>query len=201
MKRKREPFPPAFYIYERWNYLMKLSINGRGVEVTDNLEQLFEKKLTKLDKYFREDATAKIVLSHSSRGRQRLELTISSGGTLFRSEVEAETFQNAIDEAEENIERQIRKNKTRLQRRFREKALDKQEFNRIESDKQFAEEEDKDEIVRVKRFSYKPMSSEEAILEMNLLGHNFFVYSDIDTGTINVIYRRDEGGYGLIMPE
>jgi putative sigma-54 modulation protein len=180
---------------------MKLSITGRGVEVADNLERLFEKKLTKLDKYFREDATAKIVLSNSSKGRQRLELTISYGGTLFRSEVEAESFQTAYDEAEENIERQIRKNKTRLQKRFRDKALDKQEFNRIESDKQFTEEEDKDEIVRVKRFSYKPMSSEEAILEMNLLGHNFFVYSDIDTRTINVIYRREEGGYGLIMPE
>ncbi len=181
---------------------MKLTVNGRGVTVTDDLVQLFEKKLTKLDKYFREDATAKIVLSHSSRGQQRLELTISSGGTLFRSEVEAETFQTAYDEAEENIGRQIRKNKTRLQKRFRDKAMDKQAYNRMTSDQQFNDEpEDKEEIVRVKRFVYKPMSSDEAILEMNLLGHNFFVYSDIDTGTINVIYKREEGGYGLIMPE
>ena len=170
---------------------MKINIIGRRMEVEESLKQLISKKLTKLDKYFRDDAVAYVTLSHE-KNAERLELTVSSTGMLFRSEEMNSTFNNALDTAVDTIERQIRKNKTRLEKRLREGSL------------RFADEpEESEEVfgIREKVFVMKPMSPEEAILQMNLIGHEFFMFRNSDTGEAAVVYRRHNGGYGLIIPE
>ena len=170
---------------------MKINIIGRRMEVEESLKQLISKKLTKLDKYFRDDAVAYVTLSHE-KNAERLELTVSSTGMLFRSEEIDSTFNNALDTAVDTIERQIRKNKTRLEKRLREGSL------------RFTDEpEESEEVfgIREKVFVMKPMSPEEAILQMNLIGHEFFMFRNSDTGEAAVVYIRHNGGYGLIIPE
>jgi len=177
---------------------MKITIVGRQVEVTDELKQLFDKKLAKFEKFFRDDAVAYITLK-KEHAMEVLELTISSGGTLYRSEEKNSTFNNALDEAIEAIERQIRKNKTRLEKRLREGAFIKDVVNTpavtLDAD------EEADFEIRVKTFPIKPMSAEEAILQMNLLGHEFFVFEHDETGDVSVVYKRNNKKYGMIVPE
>ena len=179
---------------------MKITITGRQTEVPKDFLELVEKKLSKYDKFFRDDATAYVTLK-KRRNFEILELTISSSGLMFRAEEENSTFQNALDEALASIERQIRKNKTKLGRRIRESAFQKEE---AKAEKLIVEEEAPVEIdvpIRVKEFTMKPMSVEEAILEMNMLGHQFFVFEHDQTGLISVVYQRKDGGYGLIKPK
>lgn len=171
---------------------MKINVIGRRVDVEESLKLLIEKKLTKLDKYFRDDAVAYVTLSRE-KNDERLELTLTSGATLFRAEEREETFQNALDTAIDVIERQIRKNKTRLEKRLREGA-----FRSIEDQPEEFEEAFK---IRTKTFIMKPMTPEEAILQMNLIGHEFFMFENSETGASAVVYRRKNGGYGLILPE
>ena len=130
------------------------------------------------------------------RDLERLEITISAGGTLYRCEEESSTFENAMDECIESIERQMRKNKTRLKNRLRVDAFAPENFTSPEP----AEEED-NSVLRVKTFRMKPMTPEDAILQMNLLGHNFFMFRDSKSEEICVVYRRNDGAYGLIVPE
>ena len=136
---------------------------------------------------------------HGNRGlelqaqRKMYEITINAAGTLFRSEVEDETFRNALDHALYAIERQIRKNKTRLERRLRTGAFDQ---GILETGEDI--EEEQEFIIRRKAFPIKPMSVEEAIMQMNLLEHEFFVFRDDRTDEINVVYKRKAGDYGLI---
>lgn len=170
---------------------MKTQILLRQVTLTDNEKAIIEKKLRKLDKFFDDEVQAFITLSRK-RERQILELTISSGGMIYRSEVEAESFLHAIDPAVNIIDRQIRKNKTRLEKRLREGA-----FTPDADISEWVDEEKEFKIHR-KNFNLKPMSSEEAILQMNLLGHEFFVYEDQDSAEVCVVYRRKDGEYGLI---
>ncbi|MBQ7499968.1 MAG: ribosome-associated translation inhibitor RaiA [Clostridia bacterium] len=177
---------------------MKIKTLGRQVEVTPDLEELFEKKLSKLDKFFKDDAEANITLRERRNGRKKLELTINSGGTLFRCEEEDETFRNALDKAVSKIERQIRKNKTRLEKRLREGAFQSEPSDDYGADE--LDEEGEFEI-RTKSFSFKPMSPEEAILQMNLLEHEFFVFENDVTGKVNVVYKRHGNKYGLITPD
>lgn len=175
---------------------MKITTFGRQVEVTEDLKILFEKKLGKLDKFFHDGADCNVTLRERKNGRKVLEVTITSGSTLFRAETEEETFQNALDKAVATIERQIRKNKTRLAKRLRETAFDRD----LPAFEEPVEEEGEFNI-RVKTFSFKPMSPEEAILQMNLLGHEFFVFENDETGEVNVVYKRHTNKYGLIIPE
>jgi ribosomal subunit interface protein len=176
---------------------MKITIVGRQVEVTDELKQLFDKKLAKFEKFFRDDAVAYITLKREQK-MEVLELTISSGGTLYRSEEKNSTFNNALDEATEAIERQIRKNKTRLEKRLREGAFIK---DAVAAPVTNADDEESDFEIRVKTFPIKPMSAEEAILQMNLLGHEFFVFENDETGDVSVVYKRNNKKYGMIVPE
>ena len=174
---------------------MNINTFGRQVEVTQDLKDLFAKKLGKLDKFFRDDADCNITLRERKNGRKVLEVTITAAGTLFRAETEEETFQNALDKAVSTIERQIRKNKTRLEKRLRESAF----VREIEYEEPIEEEGEFD--IRVKSFAFKPMSPEEAILQMNLLGHEFFVFENDETHKVNVVYRRHADKYGLIIPD
>ena len=173
---------------------MKITTVARQMNVRDSLLELTEKKLAKFDRYFGADTTAYVTFK-TRRQDKIVEITINYGGTLYRSEEEDETFQNALDRAVETLEGQIRKNKTRIERRIREGA-----FVRSLGE---AEEEIEEELplIRRKTFSLKPMTVEEAILQMNLLEHQFFVFSDADSGKVGVVYKRRDQGYGLILPE
>lgn len=177
---------------------MKITITGRQTEVPKDFAELVDKKLTKYDKFFRDDATAYVTLK-KRRNFEILELTISSQGLMFRAEEENSSFQNALDEALASIERQLRKNKTKLGRRIRESAF-KKEDNSVELPEEELQVE-AEAPVRIKEFSLKPMSIDEAILEMNMLGHQFFVFEYDKTGEISVVYGRKDGGYGLICPK
>ena len=172
---------------------MKTTILLRQVTIGDDVRALIEKKINKLDKFFLENAEAYVTLS-KKREKEFLELTITAAGSLFRSEVEGPSFCHAIDTALNVIERQIRKNKTRLEKRLREGAfLDGGALEPAE-----IVEEEVEFKIRKKSFDLKPMTTEEAIMQMNLLSHEFFVYEDQDSGLVNVVYKRKDGAYGLI---
>ena len=158
----------------------------------DEMKTTIEVKLEKLDKYFNDECNATATLS-VRHGQKCMEITIISSGTIFRSEVKDETFRNALDRAVDAIERQIRKNKTRLAKRLRSGAFDQGIFDTGE---EF--EEDTEFTVRRKSFALKPMSLEEAIMQMNLLGHEFFVFRDDSTERVSVVYKRHDSTYGLI---
>ena len=171
---------------------MKITVSGKQLTVRPSLRELTEKKLAKFDRFFGDDAEVIVVYS-CRHDLQYIEITIRYNGTIFRSEEGADTFQTAIDQAIDSLERQIRKNKTRLEKRLRTGA-----FADYADDEDFNDEEEFN--VRVKSFDVKPMSLEEAILQMNLLEHQFFVFNDVDTGVTCVVYKRKDGGYGLIVP-
>ena len=174
---------------------MKITVTGRQMSVYDEMKELIEKKLAKFDKYFNGSAEATVTLS-CKHNEKNLEITISAANTLFRSEIGAESFRAALDLAIDAIDGQIRKNKTRLEKRLRSGGLD---FPTDDFD--LDDEEDPELIIRTKTFSVKPMSPEEAILQMNLLGHQFFVFRDDQSGNTCVVYTRRDGAYGLIIPE
>ena len=174
--------------------LMKISVFGKQMSVRESLEILIDKKLDKFDKFFGESTEA-FVTCRTRKGAKIIEITINYGATTFRAEEEAETFITALDRATESLERQIRKNKTRLEKRVRSGAFV------IEEDDNDEYDEEPEFKIRTKRFSFKPMTPEEAILQMNLLGHTFFAFTDAETSSICVVYKRKDGDYGLIMPE
>ncbi len=171
---------------------MKLTITGKQTRVTDDMRKQAEQKLKKFEKFFGDDAEANVTYYHTKRS-ECAEITIHYKGTIFRSEVEDSTYRCALDRAEDRIEGQIRKNKTRLERRLRAGAFDSY------ADEEQPEEEPEFRI-RVKEFPMKPMSTEEAILQMNLTSHSFFVFIDDKTGNTNVVYKRHEDEYGLLIP-
>ena len=174
---------------------MKITIVGRKLNVYDDTRELIERKLGKLDKYFKSENTEAAVTLSRKRNVSSLEVTINAGGTLFRSEVDADDFRIALDQTVDHIEGQIRKNKTKLAKRLRENIMD---MSMIPDP---VEETSEDEpIIRVKQFEFKPMTPEEAIMQMNLLGHSFYVFNDITTGDTCVVYTRRDGDYGLIEP-
>ncbi len=174
---------------------MKITISAQQTHVPDEMIPIVEKKLVKLDKYFKEDASANVKFK-SERDDKRIELTITAGGNMFRSEECDETFQNALDTAVDTIVRQIRRNKTRLEKRMRDSA-----HRDIVYDQSEAYEEESEFNIRTKTFAVKPMSAEEAILQMNLTGHDFYVFRDATSEEICVVYKRHGGNYGLIIPQ
>ena len=175
---------------------MRITVSGKNIEVTDALRNTMEKKMLKLEKYFNPDVEAHATLS-VEKSRQIVEVTISVGGMLLRAEEANESMYASIDIVVDKLEGQIRKQKTKLQRRNHMESL------RFQYIPDFNPEETSEEskIVKTKRFAIKPMSAEEAVLQMDLLGHNFFVYKNDDDGEVNVVYKRKDGNYGLIEPE
>jgi len=180
--------------YGRMVYGMKITIYGKQMTVRESLKSTVEKKLSKFDKFFGEETEA-FVTCRVRRGVKIIEITVNYSGTTFRSEEESDTFVTALDRAIEGLERQIRKNKTRL-----EKTMKRGAFTITEDDDDEYVEEEEFEI-RVKTFPFKPMTAEEAILQMNLIGHSFYAFTDADSGDTCVVYKRKEGSYGLIVPE
>ena len=173
---------------------MRVTVIGKNINVTPALKEIVEKKISKLDKYFQPDTEARATLT-VQKNRQILEVTISFNGVILRCEEATDDMYKSIDLVQAKLERQIRKQKTKLQRRNNESLR----FNSI---KEIAlEEDDEGEIVKVKKFNIKPMNTEEAILQMELVQHNFFVFKDADTNNVNVIYKRKDGNYGLLEPD
>ena len=175
---------------------MKINIIGRQLNVYDDTKEMINEKLSKLDKYFGDEANATVTLTHK-RNLSTMEVTIKAASTLFRSEVDADSFRDALDKSIDNIERQIRKNKTKLRKKLREGIIPDGEIAAPVPE----EAEESDIIIRTKKFEYTPMSPEEAVMQMNLLGHTFFVFNDPVTEKTCVVYKRKDGNYGLIEPE
>ena len=174
---------------------MKLNFTGKNMEVTEALKDITSKKLGKLEKYFQEDIQGDVVFS-TEKNRKIIEVTINLPGTILRAEESSDDMYVAIDNSVDILERQIRKHKTKLQRRY-----NNGETIRFENIAPLEDEEEGPRVVKIKRFDMKPMSVEEAILQMELLRHNFFVFLDAETDNLNVLYKRKDGNYGLIEPE
>ena len=175
---------------------MKFQFSEKKVRLPENVHAYAEKKVKKLDRYFNGDAEALVAFS-VEKNRNKVELTVHAANTWFRASESTSDMFASIDAAVATMERQIRKNKTRLARRLRQDA-----FVRTPDVTSFAPEEPEEgafEIVRKKEFNMKPMTREEAILQMNLLEHTFFAFRDEDNdGAFAVVYKRKDGGYGLI---
>lgn len=176
---------------------MKCNIRGNKIEVTDAIRSYIEEKIGKLDKYFKNEELTANVLIKIRGTKDIIEVTIPTTKYLLRSEVEHDDLYAAIDLASEKLERQIRKNKTKLQKHIND-AIGK-EFN-FDYELEITEEKE-NTIVKRKKIETKPMDEEEAILEMELLGHDFFVYKDMHSGSVNVVYKRKDGNYGQIETE
>ena len=170
---------------------MKIIMTGRQMNVYESTKEMAEKKLAKFDKFFDENAEMTVAFSRR-RDMEMVEITIRAGGLLFRGEDGGETFANAIDAAVDSLERQIRKNKTRIEKQTKGAGVHMESLDAPDDEEEFR--------IHEKTFSVKPMSAEEAILQMNLLGHSFFVFSDDVTGDTCVVYKRKDGEYGLIVP-
>ena len=166
----------------------------KKVSLPDNVHAYAEKKVTKLQRYFRDDADALVAFS-VEKNRNKVEITVHAANTFFRASESTSDMFASIDACVSTIERQIRKNKTRLAKRLRQDA-----FSRTVEETSFAAEPEEElQIVRSKTFRFAPMTREEAVLQMNLLGHNFFAFRDTDNDSaFAVVYRRNDGGYGLI---
>lgn len=176
---------------------MKLHYVGKNIDVTDSLREIADKKYSRLNKYFTQDleGTVTFVVEKNER---IAEVTIHLPGTILRSEQSSDDMYTSIDRTVDALESQIRKYKARLQKRFGHE--DTIRFDNIQTEEEPEEMEER-RIVKVKRFGLKPMSPEEASMQMELLGHNFFVYRDAETDGIHVIYKRRDGDYGVIEAE
>jgi len=173
---------------------MRFVISGKNMTVSDGLRSAINEKLGKLEKYFKPDTVVYVMLSVQKQ-RQKIEVTIPIKGHTVRAEQSSDDMYVSIDLVEEIIVRQLRRYKTKLARHNR------QDFQPafIEAEDTVPEEEVN--IIKVKKFAVKPMTAEEACIEMELLGHSFFVFRDADTNDVNVVYKRKDNAYGLIEPE
>ena len=182
---------------------MNYNIRGENIEVTSALRDYAEKKIGRLERYFDTPPASDVNVTLSVvRDKQIVEVTIPLKGVILRAEEESEDMYASIDLVVDKLERQIRKHKTKVNRKFRQDGTLQSLFkeNADEEINGASSEDDAYEVVRTKKFAMKPMDVEEAILQMNMIGHNFFVFSNMDTDEINVVYKRNDGKYGLIEP-
>ena len=175
---------------------MNFIISGKNIDVTSGLRSAIEQKLGKLERYFTPDTDVIVTLS-VEKERQKMEVTIPVMGTIIRSEQESDDMYITIDLVEEVIERQLRKFKNKLVAKHQEGGHFKAAFAEVEDDA----DEGEIKIIRTKRFGIKPMFPEDACVQMELLGHNFFVFYNAETDEVNVVYKRKDNTYGLIEPE
>lgn len=175
---------------------MKFTIIARKIDLREKTKEHIEKKLSKLDKFFKGDSEARVVVG-TLKNMEYVEANVYSQGMVYRAEVSDVDVYAAIDRIVDIIERQIRKNKTRLAKKIR---TDTPWDDKMISGEEYIGGEDKDEfeIVKTKKFAIKPMTPEEAVLQMNLLGHDFFVYKDVKTNEMRVVYKRNDGKYAII---
>jgi len=182
--------------------MMNYNIRGENLEVTTAIREYVQKKINKLNRYFDTPPTSDVHVNLSVyNDEQQIEVTIPMTDLLLRAEEQHNDLYAAIDLVVDKLERQIRKYKTKVNRKFRQKGAPKHIFAELEKEaNEKAEEEEELQIVRTKRFNLKPMDSEEAILQMDMLGHTFFVFTNAETNDTNVVYKRRDGKYGIIEP-
>lgn len=176
---------------------MRFIITGRNMVVTEGLREAVEEKLGKLDKFFASETEVHVTLS-VQKEQQKIEVTIPVKGHIIRSEQESNDMYVSIELVEEVIERQLKKYKNKLIDKKRNVADFAPEY--VDEDEEIFEEEEV-KIIRAKKFGIKPMNAEEACVQMELLGHEFYVFLNSDTNEVNVVYKRRDGAYGLIEPE
>jgi putative sigma-54 modulation protein len=176
---------------------MKYTIKGKQTGVTNAMQEKAIKKISKFERFFKPDSEA-VITFRIEKDRYTFETAIYSGGTIIRAEECSNDMYGSMDMVVEKLERQIRKHKTKLGKKIHQDAMIPENFAIHEK---IDDDDDTYDVVRTKRFPLKPMDIEEAILQMNLLAHNFFVFINSDTEMVNVVYRRKDGRYGLIEPE
>ncbi len=173
---------------------MKTTITAKKMQISQNFSDYAQQKIdAKLGKFFGDDADARIVLSEV-KNQIILELTVKYNSMIYRAERSAADKNDALDDAVDKIIRQIRKNKTRIEKRLKDTAFKEAFTDSVPEQTDY-------EVIKHKKFPMRPMDIEEAILQMNMLGHNFFMFSNAATGEINVVYKRAEGNYAVLEPE
>lgn len=173
---------------------MKITCSGRKVSLKSNFIERVEKRLGKLDKFFDDQAEAHVTVE-VEKNHQTVEITVRDGGFVARAERSAEKMEDAFDFAADVLTKNIIKNRKRLSERLQRSIHADESFG------SFEEEEDTFHLIREKHFVVKPSTVDEAILQMNMLGHNFYLFRDADSDEINVVYARKDGRYGLLVPE
>lgn len=172
---------------------MNITIIGRKCTPRDSFKERVERKLSKVEKFFADEASAKVTAT-VEKTIQIVEITVTSGEMIFRSESRADTLDQALDACIDNLIRRIRKNKTKIERKYKSGSFE--DLPMVEN----VDDESEYKLVRTKSVYVKPQSVEEAILQMNLLGHEFYLFENAFTEEMNVVYKRKGGGYGLIEP-
>ncbi|MFA5635867.1 MAG: ribosome-associated translation inhibitor RaiA [Anaerovoracaceae bacterium] len=172
---------------------MRVIITSKNFSASDHLKQTIESKFEKLGKYFSKDIVANVTLT-MERGRQKIEATINAKGTIFRAEEETNDIYTGVDRVVDKLSTQMSRFKTKLQRKHK----DHKEF--IFANLPEAPEAEEMAVVRRKKFDLMPMSQEEAIMQMELLEHTFYIFLNMETDTVNVVYKRKDGNYGLLEP-
>jgi putative sigma-54 modulation protein len=175
---------------------MRTTVSGKNIDITNALKERVEKKLSNFERYFGPDTEAHATLS-VEKNRHIIEVTIPFNGVILRGEEATGDMYTSIDNVVEKLERQMRRQKTKLEKRIKDGNIRFENWAVPSSEL----EDEEVKIVRTKRFAMKPMPVEEAVLQMELLGHSFFVFSNADTEEVNVVYKRKDGNYGLIEPE
>ncbi len=171
---------------------MKTIITGKNYTPSDKLKETIEKKFAKLDKYFSDEVTGN-VMTIKEKGGYKVEATINTKGTIFRAEQKSGDPYDCVDRVIEKLSTQMSKFKKKLQKKYKgQKGFDFEELPDME------EEIEEVKIVRSKKFQLEPMTADEAIMQMEMLNHTFFVYLNMETDSVNVVYRRDDGNYGLL---
>lgn len=173
---------------------MRITISGKNIDITQGLRSAVEDKLSRLEKYFTPDTIVNVTLSVTKKRHQKMEVTIPVKGNIIRAEQESDDMYVTIDLVEEVIEAQLKKYRQKLVSKQQDGGGFKQEFLEAEND----EVEEEIQIIRSKRFGMKPMFPEDACIQMELLGHTFFVFRNAETDEVNVVYKRKDGNYGLI---
>lgn len=174
---------------------MNITIIGRKCNPRDSFKERAEKKLQKIDRFFEEEADAKITVS-IEKNTAVVEITVNNNGIIFRAQERSADMNDALDACIDSLIRKIRKNKTKIEKKLRKGAFDEFNFGDVS-----VEDESDYELIRTKNIALKPQSVDEAILQMNMLGHMFYMFLDDETEKVQVVYRRGDGGYGLLIPE
>ena len=180
---------------------MRIDIVGQNYTVSDRLDDIIRRKAERLDRFFSDDVTARVVCKEEHKGRFTLEITIIVDGVVIRSEETSDNMYNNIDVVVPKIDRQIRKHRTRLTKKFKDSVFNFQVAEAEAIELNDTQEAEVPSIVKTKKFELQPMSVEEAIEQMDLLENKFFVYLNPESGKVNIVYRRYDKTVGLIQPE
>jgi putative sigma-54 modulation protein len=176
---------------------MRIILSGKNLEITDALRDQVNKKVKKLERYFNEETEIQVTMTVENY-RHIVEVTIPFNGVVIRAEESTDDMYASIDKVLDKLERQIHKHRTKLEKKMKSGAF---KYEKPLFSSEIVVDEEVPNVVKIKRFAVKPMSVEEAILQMDLLGHDFFVFTNAKTDKVNVLYARKDGNYGLIEPE